>query len=73
MNETAIRLEAISKCYFTTPVFQHLSAAFPKGRIIGLLGENGVGKTTLLKLMAGLLKPDEGKVIICLLYTSRCV
>ena len=40
MNETAIRLEAISKCYFTTPVFQHLSAAFPKGRIIGLLGEN---------------------------------
>ncbi len=64
MNETAIRLEAISKCYFTTPVFQHLSAAFPKGRIIGLLGENGVGKTTLLKLMAGLLKPDEGKVII---------
>ena len=49
---------------FTTPVFQHLSAAFPKGRIIGLLGENGVGKTTLLKLMAGLLKPDEGKVII---------
>lgn len=63
MSETAICIEHLSKSYLNTPVFSDLSAQFPSGRIIGLLGENGVGKTTLLKIMAGLIKPDSGQVI----------
>ena len=64
MSETAICIEQLSKRYLNTPVFSGLSAQFPSGRIIGLLGENGIGKTTLLKVMAGLIKPDNGRVMV---------
>jgi molybdate transport system ATP-binding protein len=36
----------------------------PPGRIVGLLGPNGAGKTTLLRILAGLLAPDEGRVVL---------
>ncbi|HVW35529.1 MAG TPA: ABC transporter ATP-binding protein [Acidimicrobiia bacterium] len=36
----------------------------PPGRIVGLLGPNGAGKTTLLRVLAGLLIPDEGRVVL---------
>jgi molybdate transport system ATP-binding protein len=36
----------------------------PPGRIVGLLGPNGAGKTTLLRVLAGLLVPDEGRVVL---------
>jgi molybdate transport system ATP-binding protein len=36
----------------------------PPGRIVGLLGPNGAGKTTLLRILAGLLLPDEGRVVL---------
>ena len=36
----------------------------PPGRIVGLLGPNGAGKTTLLRILAGLLPPDEGRVVL---------
>ena len=36
----------------------------PPGRIVGLLGPNGAGKTTLLRVLAGLLPPDEGRVVL---------
>ena len=64
MSETAICIEQLSKRYLNTPVFSGLSAQFPSGGIIGLLGENGIGKTTLLKVMAGLIKPDNGRVMV---------
>ena len=36
----------------------------PPGRVVGLLGPNGAGKTTLLRILAGLLSPDEGRVVL---------
>ena len=42
----------------------HVSISLPAGRIIGLLGPNGSGKTTFLKLAAGLLSPTEGTLLI---------
>jgi molybdate transport system ATP-binding protein len=36
----------------------------PPGRVVGLLGPNGAGKTTLLRILAGLLLPDEGRVVL---------
>jgi len=47
----------------STPVIENLSCTQPSGRITGLLGANGVGKSTLLKLIAGLLFPSSGKVL----------
>lgn len=46
------------------PLFQDLSCELPSGSIVGLLGKNGAGKTSLLKLMIGLLRPTEGFVRI---------
>ena len=43
-------------------VINNINLSIEKGYIHGLLGKNGTGKTTLLKLIAGLLFPDEGKV-----------
>ncbi len=46
--------------YKAQPVFKNISLSFEKGNIYGLLGENGVGKTSLLKLISGLQKPTAG-------------
>ena len=46
------------------PLFEDLSCELPSGSIVGLLGKNGAGKTSLLKLMIGLLRPTEGFVRI---------
>jgi ABC-2 type transport system ATP-binding protein len=46
------------------PLFQDLHCELLSGSIVGLLGKNGAGKTSLLKLMIGLLRPTEGSVRI---------
>ena len=45
-------------------VFDGLSLSLEENRIYGLLGRNGVGKSTLLYLMAGLLRPAKGTILI---------
>lgn len=47
-----------------TSVFKGLNASFQSGSLIGLIGDNGVGKSTLLKTLTGYLKPLHGSVLI---------
>lgn len=47
-----------------SPVVRGVSASIERGSLTGLLGPNGCGKTTLLKLLAGVLAPDRGSVAI---------
>lgn len=47
-----------------TPVLKNFSAVFHRGQITALTGENGCGKTTVSKLITGVLRPDEGTVVI---------
>lgn len=49
-----VRLEQINKRYGKKIIFQNFSSTFVSGKITGLLGDNGVGKSTLLRLIAGL-------------------
>lgn len=42
----------------------HMSFAIPRGRIIGLLGPNGCGKSTLIKMINGLLAPSSGRILV---------
>lgn len=55
-------LDRISFSYGETPVLQNFSLQLPEGGITAVLGDSGVGKTTLLHLLAGLIAPTEGRV-----------
>jgi ABC-2 type transport system ATP-binding protein len=59
-----VSIKNLQKNYGKKSVFENLTLDFPANRVIGLLGENGIGKTTLLKLIADILKPDNGEITI---------
>jgi ABC-2 type transport system ATP-binding protein len=55
-----LAIERLSKSYEPTPAVQALSFAAEQGRVCGFLGPNGSGKTTTLRCMFGLVRPDAG-------------
>ena len=59
-----IQIQNLSFSYRHTPVFSNINLSFEKGSIYGLLGENGVGKTTLLKIISGLQRPQQGSCTV---------
>lgn len=59
-----IELKNFSFAYKSKHVFDDINLQFKKGSIYGLLGENGVGKTTLLKSICGLLRPKAGSCMV---------
>ena len=63
MGRTTVELHHVSKGY-DRQLFTDFNYIFLKGDRIGFVGENGCGKTTMMKLIAGILQPDEGKVIV---------
>jgi len=62
MSEPILRLVGLAKRYGDTPVFEGVDLELRPGRFIALLGESGVGKSTLLNCMAGLDTPTAGRV-----------
>ena len=59
-----IEIRNLDFSYKKTAVFHNISLTFAPGSIYGLLGENGVGKTTLLKLICGLQSPQQGSCTV---------
>lgn len=62
--ETSIFLNSITKIYKDNTVIDHIDLELKEGEFLSLLGPSGSGKTTLLRMVAGLVTPDEGKVIL---------
>ncbi len=57
-----IKVDNLSFSYGNVPCLENISLSLEEGKIYGLLGENGVGKTTLLTLLCGLKKPKAGSI-----------
>jgi simple sugar transport system ATP-binding protein len=64
-SEYAVELEGISKTFpGGVEANKDITIKVRKGEVMGLLGENGAGKSTLMNILYGLLKPDEGRIVI---------
>ncbi len=61
-GQIVYKIEKLSKSYDEKPVIKSLTMDVLKGDKIGLIGNNGQGKTTLLKMLAGVLPQDSGKI-----------
>lgn len=64
MGRTTIELDSLSKSYEDKVLFKDFTYYFLKNDRIGFLGPNGCGKTTLMKVIAGMVEPDSGTVTV---------
>lgn len=66
MSESLVTIHNLSKKFAPelNAALTGINAAIPKGKIVGLAGPDGAGKTTLIRLIAGLLKPSEGTITV---------
>lgn len=62
--EEILKTINLDKNYFRKQALNNVNLEIEKGKIVGLLGPNGSGKTTFMKLIAGLLKPTAGEILI---------
>jgi ABC-2 type transport system ATP-binding protein len=63
-EELAVRLEGVTKEFGKVRAVSELDLRIPRGTIYGLLGPNGSGKTTTIRMIMGILGPDRGKVFL---------
>ena len=59
-----ISVNSITKTYGDNEVLSNISVEFDAGKIYGLVGRNGCGKTMLMKCICGFVKPTTGKIVI---------
>lgn len=64
LGRTTIELEQVSKCFGEKVLFRDFSYIFLKNDRVGFVGKNGCGKTTLMRMIAGQIQPDEGHVVV---------
>jgi ATP-binding cassette ChvD family protein len=64
LGDLVLRVEGVTKRFGDRTVIHDLAFEIPPGSILGVIGPNGTGKTTLLKLIAGQLEPDGGRVVL---------
>lgn len=65
MSELVLECTNVNKSYGKSKALVDVNVTLASGRIIGLLGPNGSGKTTFIKLACGLLTPTSGEILVC--------
>ena len=61
MNVLSIR--NLSKSFGQQQIIKNLNMSVPEGSVFGFIGQNGAGKTTTMKMVLGLLQPDQGEIL----------
>ena len=69
-TNSVVEFDNISLAYGNRLILDNINFKINEGQIFGMLGPNGVGKSTIFNLITGLINPKFGKIKICLLYTS---
>ncbi len=64
MNQSAIKIDKISKRFGDLQALNQISFSIQKGEFFGLLGPNGAGKSTLISILAGLLRANSGAITV---------
>jgi ATP-binding cassette ChvD family protein len=64
LGDVVVEAENLSKSYGENLLFENLSFSLPKGGIVGVIGPNGAGKSTLFNMIAGLVTPDTGSLVL---------
>ena len=64
MNEIVVDVQNVSKAFGNETVLKDVSLRLEQGRIHGIIGRNGSGKTVLMKCICGFLRPTKGKVTV---------
>jgi phospholipid/cholesterol/gamma-HCH transport system ATP-binding protein len=60
--ETLVEFSQVDFSYGAQPLLKRISLRFPRGKVIAIMGGSGTGKTTLLRLIGGQIRPDHGEV-----------
>ena len=60
-----LTIQNLSKSFGKQKIIDNLTMTVPEGSVFGLIGQNGAGKTTIMKMVLGLLQPDSGKIHVC--------
>ena len=71
MNETAIEISALGHDFGGAPILHSVDLKIPRGTVFGLLGRNGGGKTTLIRMLLGMLQPRHGSCRVLGLDPTR--
>lgn len=64
MADSLIQIEGVSFSRDERIIFDDISLQIPRGKVTAIMGPSGTGKTTLLKLIAGQLQPDKGRILV---------
>jgi len=64
LGDKVIEVKDLRKTYGDRVLFEHVSFTVPKGSIVGIIGANGMGKSTLFRILMGIEQPDGGEVSV---------
>ena len=63
-SESIVKVEHVKKAYKGNVLFTDLNFTVERGESCAIVGENGAGKSVLLKMICGLVRPDEGDITV---------